>query len=133
MIDAFAIPVLMKAVDFLFGEVKEIMEDRRLARKQVEKNKKDEIPLLGKSKDEVMKAKVSEQALAQRQQAIQGTLEELIIYHANYQRLKKRVALDGGIDYTDVSIANQLRLQEDALIEVSQKLGILIDGLTKTP
>jgi hypothetical protein len=131
MIETVAVPILMKAVDLLFGETKKILEERRAARQSAERQiaPPPEIPLLDQDKQTVVKRQVSEELATRQEGAIKALLDEIAIYQVNYQRLSKRVALEGGRDYAPVNVLNQLEAQEDAILERSQRLAQIVDGV----
>jgi len=133
MIDPLAVPILMKAVDFLFDEAKKILEERRAARQSAERQvaPPPEIPLLEQDKAVVLKRRVSEELAARQEGAIKALLDEIAIYQSNYQRLSKRVALEGGRDYAPVGVLNQLEAQEDAILERSQRLAQIVDEVAR--
>jgi hypothetical protein len=133
MIETIAVPILMKAVDFLFDEAKKILEERRAARQSAERQAAPppEIPLLDQDKLVVVKRQVSEELAASQETAIQGLLDEIAIYQSNYQRLSKRVALEGGRDYAPISVVNQLEAQENTILERSQRLAQIVDGVAR--
>jgi transposase len=132
-IEVVAVPILMKAVDFLFGEAKKILEERRAARQKDKQSvaAPPDIPLLNESKEIVVRRKVSEELVKRQEQALQGLLDEIAIYQQNLQRLQKRVALEGGMDFAPVSVVNQLRAQQDAILDKSQQLAAIVDSLSK--
>ncbi len=128
-LDPIAVPIVMKAVDFLFGEAKKILEERRQARQKPDRPvaPPPDIPLLEQDKETVLKRQVSKELVKREEQAIQGILDEAAVYQQNLQRLQKRVALEGGIDYAPIGVVNQLHAQEDALLEASQRLAVVIE------
>jgi|GEM_PF-2690791 len=127
------IPILLKAVDFLFDVAKGVLEERRQARREAKAAVQPlpSIPLLNQDRETVRQRKVSKRLAEQKEQAIQGILDELAIYQGNYQQLKKRVALEGGPAFAPVNVINQLRVQEDAILEASQRLATILDDLTR--
>lgn len=132
-VEIIAVPILMKAVDFLFGAARNILDERRAAR---QKDKQlvaapPDIPLLNERQETVVRRKVSEELVKRQEQAVQGLLDEIAIYQQNLQRLQKRAALEGGIDFAPVGVVNQLRAQQDALLEKSQQLAAIVDSLSK--
>ncbi len=132
-IEAIGIPILMKAIDFLFNEAKNIMEERRAARQSSKSQAKEppEIPLLDQPKETVVRRKVSEDLVKRKEQAIQGILTEVEIYQQNYQRLRERIALYGGVKFAPVGDVNQMEAQQDAILEASQRLAALVDEVEK--
>ncbi len=132
MLDTIGVPIVMKAVDFLFGVAKSVLDERRAAREKspAQVQAPPEIPLLDQPKETVVHRKISQDLVKRKEQAIQSTLEEIDIYQSNYQALKKRVALYGGPDYAPIADKNQLRAQEDALLEASQKLAAIVQSLS---
>ena len=128
-IETMAVPVLMKAVDFLFDQAKAILAERRAAHEKpgVQPAPPPEIPLLEQDKQSVVQRRVSEELVRRKEEAIDALLEEIAIYQRNYDRLKKRVALEGGPDFAPISVSNQLEAQQDAILEASQRLAAIVD------
>lgn len=133
LVELFAIPVVLKAVDFLFGEAKEIMGARRKARQKPDSEAASppDIPLLEQSKETVLNRKISQELAEQQVAEIEALLSQIEIYQKNRRRLDKRVALEGGIDYAPIGVVNQLYVQEDAILENSKELADLLSSLTR--
>jgi hypothetical protein len=133
LVEAFAIPVLTRAVDFLFNEAKNILEERRAARQtpDLKMAAPPDIPLLEQDKEAVLKHKVSEEMAKAKERAVQSILEEIEIYQGNYYHLQKQVALGGGLDYADPGLANKLHAQEDNILEASRQLAAIIGELIR--
>lgn len=132
LVETFAIPVLNKAVDFLFDQVKKILEERRAARQSGKTDvEPPNIPLLEQEKEVVLKHKVSEEAAKQKERRIQAILEEVAIREKNYQDEKINIARHGSIYDAPTIARHRFQEAEDALLETSQRLANEIESLTK--
>ena len=91
MIETIAVPVLMKAVDFLFDEAKKILQERRDARQSAERQAAPppDIPLLDQDKQTVLERRVSEELAASQDKHQQRALRSpaLIFSHQNRGQL----------------------------------------------
>ncbi len=79
----------------------------------------------------VTSSKVSQELAKQETAEIKNLLETIAIYQNNRRRLDKRAALEGGEDFAPINVINQLRAQEDAILEKSKELAFLLDKLTE--
>jgi len=100
MVDPTAIPFLLKAVDFLFGEGSKILEERRERRKSQLKET-DHIERSGQTKhsnetiltkDLALKQPVDEFILKHYEERVKHLLSLLEIYTHNYQLAKSQEA-----------------------------------------
>jgi hypothetical protein len=131
--EPFAISILMKAVDFLFGEAKTILEERRTARQNSKQQTTPapDIPLIRQDKESLIKQLVAKELVKYNEQAIRSILDEIETYRYNLEHCRRRVALEGGLPYASLSAINELRVQEDCILEASQRLASILDSLTK--
>jgi len=131
--EMLAFQTLTKAVDFLFTEASKILEERRLARQQGHQQAAEPPKIITLEQHPtaatVLQIKVTDELVQRKEQAIQGILDEIAIYQTNYQRFKKRVALEGGIDFAPIAVVNQLLAQEDAILEASKRLDVIFQDL----
>lgn len=100
MLDPTAIPFLMKAVDFLFGEGSKILEERRERRKvevqgneTIEKlNQAEAKSLTISTKEIALQQPLDEFVLKQYEERVKHLLSLLDIYARNYQLAKSQEA-----------------------------------------
>jgi HEAT repeat protein len=132
-IEVLGIPILTKAIDFLFDETKKILEERRDARKikGSDAAPPPNIPLLNQNKDDVLRETVSEKDFKSLSPNIEDSILEVETYQRNLQNIRKTIASQGGIVNADIRWRNQLKENEDGLLEASQRLAQLINDITK--
>lgn len=133
IVEAFAVPVVLKAVEFLFGEAQKMMEARRAAynKPNPDVTPPPDIPLLAQDKSVVLSCKISAELAQMQQETIESILWQINRYEKNRLRLEQRIALEGGEDYAPLSVVNQLHVQEDAILKRSQELANLVNNLIK--
>ncbi|MBN2394515.1 MAG: hypothetical protein JXR84_27530 [Anaerolineae bacterium] len=133
--EMFAFQTLTKAVNFLFTEASKILEERRLARQQGHQQAAAPPQIITLEEHPtattVLQIKITDELAQRKEQAIQGIMDEIAIYQTNYQRLKRRVALEGGIDFAPIAVVNQLFAQEDGILEASKRLDTILQDLMK--
>jgi hypothetical protein len=140
MIEAAAIPILLKAVDFLFGEGSKILEERkerRLAQKQAEKTDSstlEPIPDIPpqKAPDQIgispiqtkvdsLQQKVDQATWVAHQVEVQHLLSLLEIYSRNYHLAKEQYA-KWGTALVPPIIVNNLEEAENNAADTINKL-----------
>jgi HEAT repeat protein/tRNA A37 threonylcarbamoyladenosine biosynthesis protein TsaE len=133
LIEMVGIPVLLRAVDFLFDEAKKIWDERRAARQSDESHvpAPPDIPLLAQDKGLVLKRKVSKEAVQRKERAIQGILKEIEVHEQNYQDARIGIARHGGRYDAPPILRHRLQEHEDAILEASQRLATLVESLSK--
>jgi hypothetical protein len=130
-VEAFAIPVVLRAVDFLFGEAKSMLAERRIGRrKENQAPPPAPIPLLDQDKQAILKRKVSDELAREQERALEGLLEEIEIYQKNLQHLRKQAALNGGLAFAPIHVVRQMEVQEDAILDCSRQMADIIGKLT---
>ncbi|HQX16831.1 MAG TPA: hypothetical protein PLA27_10455 [Anaerolineales bacterium] len=133
MLDAIELPVLMKAVDFLFEEGRKILEERRERRKAqnapapVEEKEPAAEPAVpateakDESKQGLLSAKVDETQWKGREREVQHLVRLLETYSRNYHLAKEQYAKWGSALVPPI-VAHNLSEAEDAVIETSKQL-----------
>ena len=133
MLDAIELPVLMKAVDFLFEEGRKILEERRERRKAqnapapVEEKEPAAEPAVpateakDESKQGLLSAKVDETQWKGREREVQHLVRLLETYSRNYHLAKEQYAKWGSALVPPI-VAHNLCEAEDAVIETSKQL-----------
>src|SRR5512133_2694031 len=103
MIDPTQLPILLKAIDFVFDEGRKILEERRERRKAQEKQEvapqaeKQEIaapaaPEKQQTKEELLAAKIDEIRWQNHETDVQHLVRLLEIHSRNYQLAKEQYA-----------------------------------------
>ena len=143
MLDVIELPVLMKAVDFLFEEGRKILEERRERRKAqdapapVEEKEsaaepaipaalsasrsKGEVEAREESKQGLLSAKVDEAQWKGHEREVQHLVKLLETYSRNYHLAKEQYAKWGSALVPPI-VAHNLGEAEDAMIETSKQL-----------
>ena len=133
MLDAIELPVLMKAVDFLFEEGRKCMEERGERRKAqtapapVEEREPAAEPAVpateakDESKQGLLSAKVDETQWKGREREVQHLVRLLETYSRNYHLAKEQYAKWGSALVPPI-VAHNLSEAEDAVIETSKQL-----------
>jgi len=133
MLDAIELPVLMKAVDFLFEEGRKILEERRERRKAqnapapVEEKEPAAEPAVpateakDESKQGLLSAKVDETPWKGHEREVQHLARLLETYSRNYHLAKEQYAKWGSALVPPI-VAHNLSEAEDAVIETSKQL-----------
>ena len=132
--DTFSIPVLIKAVDFLFEEAKKILEERRERRKTQQKATKPkpvhdapQITIENKSSDIIqskeaaLKTPVIEAVWLDTEEEIKHLVTLFEIHIRNYYLAKEQYAKWGSA-LVPLIILNTLVDEENAIAEITHKL-----------
>lgn len=136
MIEAAGIPILLKAVDFLFEEGKKILQERRERRKAEQDVEKAMYETTGKSphsevkvsdaidtKEVAMSQGIPESVWLNSEAKIKHLMSLLEIHTRNYYLSKEQYAKWGGALVPPV-IVNNLTEAEDAIAETMKALQI---------
>ncbi len=109
MLDAAGIPILLKAVDFLFGEGRKILQERRERRKLEQERAAPSPPTVLppsagadspptiRARDSALKQQVSEAAWLKSEAGITHLLSLLEIYARSYYHCKEQYAKWGSL------------------------------------
>ena len=142
MIDPVQIPILLKAVDFVFEEGRKILEERRERRKQNESSSKSEAP---EPENEITPAVVQQQAeikqdlltskiedgLWQNHEAeVQHLVRLLETYSRNYHIAKEQYAKWGSALVPPIIVHN-LTEAENSMIESIKQLEVVLSKIYK--
>lgn len=138
MIDAIQIPILLKAIDFVFDEGRRILEERRERRKaeaEEPKAEQETVPLAPEKADEIKKdltaSKIDEILWKNHEADVKHLVALLETYSRNYQIAKEQYAKWGSalvppiivhnLNEAENSIADTLHKLEEALSRVYKK------------
>lgn len=142
MIDATALPILIKAVDFLFDECGKILEERRNRRQAVYHNEKidDKLEINKESmvdkkavsrKEDILKIQVMEQEWKETEKEIAHLMKILETHKKNYRLHKEQYEIHGEA-FVPQLIARSLENDENGIIKVGKELQIALSRLYKT-
>lgn len=136
MIDAIQLPILMKAIDFVFEEGRKILEERRERRKTQEKQEDApkaelqapagktvvvEAPAKEQTKQDLLAAKIDEIRWRNHEAEVQHLVRLLETYSRNYQLAKEQYAKWGSALVPPI-IVNNLNEAENSVFETLQQL-----------
>jgi len=133
MLETTAIPVLLKAVNFLFDECGKILEERRERRKQEQPKiepPKPEAPAIPSqqsisNKEMALSISVNQLAWTKAESQVEHFLSLLDIHIGNYRLLSKQYAAWTEVLVPPV-IANSLKNEEAKIIAIASKLQTLL-------
>jgi hypothetical protein len=144
MIEAFSIPVLLAAVDFLFDEAREILQERRERRKaqqgaqKAESDETEEIAVQGemgdviKSKEAALSQKIDEAQWLDSRGEIEHLLKLLDIYKSRYRLTKEKYARwDRGLVPAHIEL--ELTELEDEIADTTDKLQAAVSRVYGKP
>lgn len=142
MIDPTQLPILLKAIDFVFEEGRKILEERRERRKIQDnppaieqKEPTGEIAPRQPEKDteirqDLLASKVDEILWQNHEQEIQHLVRLLETYSRNYHLAKEQYAKWGDA-LVPAIIVNNLRDAENSMIETLQRLEAVLSKVYK--
>ncbi|MCC6567784.1 MAG: hypothetical protein IT315_00955 [Anaerolineales bacterium] len=150
MLDAIELPILLKAIDFIFDEGRKILEERRERRKakdapaSVETKPAETEPAVpaalnesrgametkAESKQELLSTKVDEVQWKDHEREVQHLVRLLETYSQNYQITKEQYAKWGSALAPPIIVHN-LTEAEDAMIETSKQLEAVLSKVYK--
>ena len=136
MIDPTQLPILMKAIDFVFEEGRKILEERRERRKR-----QDELPKDGpespkeitfhkpeeavEMKQDLLNSKVDEILWRNHEEEVQHLVRLLETYSRNYHLASEQYAKWGDALVPPI-IVNNLRESEKSMIETIKRLEVVL-------
>ena len=139
MIDPTQLPILLKAIDFVFEEGRKILEERRERRK-----KQDELPTSGQEaskeirprspekaaeiKQDLLASQVDEILWRDHEQEVQHLVRLLDIYSRNYYLSSEQYAKWGDALVPPI-VVNNLRESEKSMIETIQRLEVVLSKI----
>lgn len=133
MLETIAIPILLKAVEFLFGEGSKILEERRERRKteQASEKEKSETPAPStdtakaadtiRSKEVALSQPIAEAAWAESEAKVKHLLSLLEIHTKNYYLAKEEYAKWGSALVPPIIVHN-LTEAEDGIVATTKEL-----------
>lgn len=137
MIDPVQLPILMKAIDFVFDEGRKILEERREHRKHCEAapnpagsqaTPEPELPEPAKAqaiKQDLIASKIDELLWQNHEAEIQHLVRLLEKHTQNYYILKEQYAQFGSA-FAPPYVVSQMQEKEEAIRETRQQLeGVL--------
>ncbi len=137
MLETVAIPILLKAVDFLFGEGSKILEERRKSRKAeqevMEEQPRDspsfpstiQPPSTIRSKEDALRQPVVENIWLDSEANIKHLLSLLEIHTRNYRLAKEQFAKWGSALVPPVIVSN-LAETENEIAETTKELQAIL-------
>jgi hypothetical protein len=132
MIDPIQLPLLLKALDFLFDEGHKILEERRERRKKqeypsnIQEEASEEATLqktetITESKQDLIASKVDEILWHNHEQEVQHLVRLLETYSSNYYLAREQYAKWGDALVPPI-IVNNLKDSENSMIETLKRL-----------
>lgn len=142
MLDAVQIPILLKAIDFVFDEGRKILEERRERRKaesaapetETPKDEKEIVPLEPEKADQVKKdliaSKVDELLWQNHEAEIRHLVALLETYSRNYQIAREQYAKWGSALVPPIIVHNMTEA-ENAVADTLGKLEAVLSKVYK--
>jgi hypothetical protein len=142
MLETIQIPILLKAIDFVFDEGRRILEERRERRKEQEPPAKIEEPEPQKEilpqepeqiqevKQDLLTAKVDELLWKNHEDEVQHLVRLLETYSRNYHLAKEQYAKWGDALVPPIIVHN-LTSAENSMVETIQKLETVLSKVYK--
>jgi hypothetical protein len=136
MLDAIAVQILMRAVDFLFVESTKILEERK-GRGLTQASKIDSIGSVLEdnspkrsediinSKENALQAKINETAWKSFESQIKSLLLEKDIHIKNYHYIRNQIA-DLGVALTPPGLINQRDHEETEINKITEELQVIL-------
>ncbi len=142
MIEAIQLPILMKAIDFVFEEGRKILEERRERRKAQENPPKAEIQepaqeaiavevqKAEETKQELLASKIDEILWKNHEMEVQHLVRLLETYSHNYQLAREQYAKWGSALVPPIIVHN-LNEAENSMLETLQQLETVLSKVYK--
>jgi hypothetical protein len=142
MIDALQLPILLKAIDFIFDEGRRILDERRQRRwmndtaAETEPSKPSEEiapeppQIITESKQELVNSKIDEVQWKDNEAEVNHLVRLLETYSSNYHLAKEQHAKWGAALVPPI-IINNMAEAENAVIETTTKLELLLSKIYK--
>jgi hypothetical protein len=137
MIDPTQLPILLKAIDFVFEEGRKILEERRERRKAQENPPKAEIQAPAQEvtvleikekeqiKQDLLDSKIDEILWKNNEAEVQHLVRLLETYSRNYQLAREQYAKWGSALVPPI-IVNNLNEAENSVVETVKQLEIVL-------
>lgn len=142
MIDPIQVPILLKAIDFVFEEGRKILEERRERRKANEsapkientEPQKDIVPLpieqIKEVKRDLLASKIDDLSWVNHEEEVRHLVRLLEIHSRNYHLAKEQYAKWGSALVPPI-IMHNLTEAENSLIETIQRLEAVLSKVYK--
>ena len=142
MIDPVQIPILLKAIDFVFDESRKILEERRERRKMNDASSKSEDQEPAKEltlpeperekeiKQDLLASKIDEILWKNHEEEVQHLVRLLETYSRNYHIAKEQYAKWGSALVPPI-IVNNMTEAENSMIETIKRLEIILSRVYK--
>jgi hypothetical protein len=142
MIDPTQLPILLKALDFVFDEGRKILEERRERRKnsdsaptsETEEPPKEsppaEIPVENETKQDLLASKIDEILWQNHELEVQHLVKMLEKHTKNYYILKEQAAQWGSALVPPV-ILLQIEDKENSILETRRQLELVLSKIYK--
>ena len=133
MIDPIQLPLLLKAIDFVFDEGRKILEERRERRKINDEPSKSEVPEPAKEialpepekeieiKQDLLTSKIDELLWQNHEEEVQHLVRLLETYSRNYHITKEQYAKWGSALVPPIIVHNMTEA-ENSMIETIRQL-----------
>jgi hypothetical protein len=142
MIDPVQIPILMKAIDFVFEEGRKILEERRERRKSNESSSKSEVqepevespPIVEQKpvemKQDLLASKIEDGLWQNHEQEVQHLVRLLETYSRNYHLAQEQYAKWGSALVPPI-ITHNLTEAENSMINTIKQLEVVLSKVYK--
>jgi hypothetical protein len=142
MIDPTQLPILMKAIDFVFDEGRKILEERRERRKMNAASAKEEEqkPVTESSlpepeqeeeiKQDLIASKIDDLLWKNHAEEVEHLVRLLEKHTRAYYTFKEQFAEFGSV-YTPPHIVSQMKEKENSIIETRKQLEIVLSKVYK--
>ena len=140
MIDPTQLPILLKAIDFVFDEGRKILQERRERRKMedkavegtpakpAEEPVQPDAPKMLESKQELLSSRIDEIQWQNHEAEVSHLTRLLETYTNNYHLAKEQYAKWGSALVPPIIVNNMVEA-ENAVIETTHKLEILLSKI----
>ena len=142
MIDPVQIPILLKAIDFVFEEGRKILEERRERRKMEDTSPKTEgqespkqpepleIEQVKEVKQDLLASKIDDLSWQKHEEEVQHLVRLLDTYSRNYHLTKEQYAKWGSALVPPI-IMHNLTEAENSMIETIERLQTVLSKVYK--
>ena len=142
MIDPIQVPILLKAIDFVFEEGKKILQERRERRKLnesppqsgVQEPQKEITPVqseqMAEVKQSLLTSKIEDQSWLNHEEEVQHLVRLLDTYSRNYHLAKEQYAKWGSALVPPI-IMHNLTDAENSMIETIERLQTVLSKVYK--
>jgi len=142
MIDAVQLPILLKAIDFVFDEGRKILEERRERRKLSEGPSEGESHELAKEatslepetrsivKQELLTSKIDEIPWQNNEEEVKHLVNLLETYSRNYHLAREQYA-KWGSELVPAIVVHRMTDAENSMIETIKKLETILSKVYK--